>query len=163
MRFGTAGNLHLVIWLETKPSADLFVATKERTLESEEMAKWCEITSSVVTKKQNPGKEKDCLFGCSLKIGFQPIWPCGLEAGRARESGRQIIWNSNPGLSTNFLCLCYPEEQNDTGMGERGGGRGRKGRVKRLLEWGIKERRKVKEHEGCVMEDKRGRKTGRDA
>lgn len=63
-------------------------------------------------------RKKDCLFGCSLKIGFRPIWPCGLEAGRARESGRQIIWSSNPGLSTNFLCPCYPEEQNDTGMGE---------------------------------------------
>lgn len=37
------------------------------------------------------------------------------------ESGRQIIWSSNPGLSTNFLCLCYLKEQNDTGMGESGG------------------------------------------
>lgn len=36
------------------------------------------------------------------------------------ESGRQIIWSSNPGLSTNFLCLCYLKEQNDTGMGESG-------------------------------------------
>lgn len=79
------------------------------------------------SRKQTPQKEekkkkkKDCLFGCSLKIGFRPIWPCGSEAGRARESGRQIIWSSNPGLSTDFLCQCYPEEQNDTSMGERQG------------------------------------------
>lgn len=62
--------------------------------------------------------------GKGLSLWLQPInriqanlalW---LEAGRARESGKQIIWSSNPGLSTNFLCLCYPEEQNDTSMGE---------------------------------------------
>lgn len=62
-------------------------------------------------------KEKDCVFGCSLKIGFRPIWPCGWRQAEQRESGRQIIWSSNPGLSTDFLCPRYPQEQNDTSMG----------------------------------------------
>lgn len=48
------------------------------------------------------------------------------EAKRERESGRQIIWSSNPGLSANFLCRCYPKEQNDTSMGELHWRQGRK-------------------------------------
>lgn len=71
-----------------------------------------------------------------------------LEAGRARESGRQIIWSSNPGLSTNFLCLCYPEEQNDTSMRERRGreelAREEKGR-ERWIEKDVRMRDKGKE------------------
>lgn len=77
--------------------------------------------SSVWSRKQNPGKEKGLSLWLQSKNRIQANLALWLEAGRARESGRQIIWSSNPGLSTNFLCLCYPEEQNDTSMGERQG------------------------------------------
>lgn len=36
----------------------------------------------------NPGKEKDCVFGFSLKIGFRPIWPRG-RRGKQSEGVRQ--------------------------------------------------------------------------
>lgn len=53
--------------------------------------------------------------------------------GGEREGVRQADnRSSNPGLSSNFLRLCYPEEQNDTSMGEaaweRGGDTGGRGR-----------------------------------
>lgn len=102
------------------------------------------------SRKKNPGKEKGLSLWPQPKNRIQANLALWLQAGRARESGRQIIWSSNPGLSSNFLCLCYSEEQNDTSMGQRQGreeGRGRKGWVERLWEWGMKEWSRLKEHE----------------
>lgn len=87
------------------------------------IVKQCKLSSSVVkgTKSRN---------GSSLWLqprnSIQANLALWLEAGRARESGRQIIWSSNPGLSTNFLCLRYHEEQSDTRVGEKGVGHRRK-------------------------------------
>lgn len=95
------------------------------------MTKWCEISPSVV-KETKSRKGRGLSLWLRPKNRIQANLALWLEAGKARESGRQIIWSSNPGLSTNFLCLCYPEEQNDTSMGgaagERGGDAGGRGR-----------------------------------
>lgn len=73
------------------------------------------------------------------------------------ESGRQIIWSSNPGLSTNFLCLCYLKEQSDTGMGESGGrewrGERQEGSEKGKMSWAVVKMR----DEGQEERDKGGK------
>lgn len=77
-----------------------------------QMANYEKSLSEVKETKPRKGKELSLWLQPKNRIQAQlALW---LEAGRARESDRQIIWSSNPGLSTNFLCLCYPEEQNDT-------------------------------------------------
>lgn len=114
MCFGTAENLHLLIWLLKQNGCWLVCA--HRGMDAKKR-KRCEISSSVV-KETKSRKGKGLSLWLQPKNRIQANLALWLEAGRARESGRQIIWSSNPGLSTNFLCPCYPEEQNDTSMGE---------------------------------------------
>ena len=71
-----------------------------------------------MVKKTKSKQGKGLSLWLQHKNRIQANLALWLQAGGANESGKQIIWSSNPGLSTNFLCLCYPKEQNDTSMGE---------------------------------------------
>lgn len=72
----------------------------------------------MLVKPQTSERPHDCLFGLSFKIGFGPIWPCGRGSEGVRQADNR---GSNLGLSSDFLCLCCPVEQNDTSMGGAAG------------------------------------------
>ncbi|CAG5932377.1 unnamed protein product [Menidia menidia] len=92
----------------------------------------CEVSDQSQSSSNKKDAQPKNRFGANLAFVVG-----GRESRGVRQADNR---SSNPGLSTNFLHLCYPEEQNDSSMGgaageggEDAGGRGRERWAERFL------------------------------